>query len=93
MSEKKDNTLEVAGVGTEDYAEWNHEKTPKRAIKEFCKECMGGSYSEVKFCSSTICPLKPFRTGENPFRVRRPEMSDEKKAEVAERFRKAREGK
>lgn len=55
-----DGKLTVVGVGEEDYTKWDHAKTPQKAIKEFCRTCMCGDYNEVKYCSSTICPLKTF---------------------------------
>lgn len=83
------NQLEVQGVGTEDYGEWEGARTPQKSIKDFCKSCMGDNYSEVKHCSSIICPLKPFRTGKNPFREGRI-FTDEEKAVASERLREAR---
>lgn len=37
------------------------ELTPRRAIIENCKECMGFKSREVKGCTSPLCPLYPFR--------------------------------
>jgi len=51
-------------------------KSPAKAIRLFCKECMGLSrmeksmnkYSnEVSDCSDPMCPLFDFRFGKNPF--------------------------
>jgi len=42
--------------------------TSLSAIRAFCLECMGWSYSEVEKCTSPLCPLYPFRFGKNPSR-------------------------
>ena len=41
-------------------------KTPMRAIKAHCIECMGSVKSEVKFCTSPNCNLYQYRLGKNP---------------------------
>jgi hypothetical protein len=41
--------------------------TPKRAIRAFCVTCMGGMIAEIGRCTSTGCPLYPFRLGQNPY--------------------------
>ena len=41
--------------------------TPLKAIKQFCYECCGESRAEVKRCTASRCPLKPFRLGKNPY--------------------------
>jgi len=33
------------------------------AIKLFCFDCVGGRTAEVRKCTSTDCPLYPFRPG------------------------------
>ncbi|MFC1890925.1 hypothetical protein ACFLZT_00865 [Thermodesulfobacteriota bacterium] len=35
--------------------------TARRAILAHCKECMGFNRSEVRQCTSMLCPLWPFR--------------------------------
>lgn len=42
------------------------ELTARKAILEFCKECMGGNYDEVKKCTAKNCPLFPFRKHGTP---------------------------
>ena len=42
--------------------------TSLSAIKAFCRECVGWKSSEVGQCTSTLCPLYPFRFGRNPSR-------------------------
>ena len=37
--------------------------TPRSAIKAQCLECMGWQRAEVARCTSTLCPLYPFRRG------------------------------
>ena len=34
--------------------------TPPRAIKLFCRECMGHQVAEVPRCTDTFCPLFPY---------------------------------
>ncbi len=34
-----------------------------RSLRRFCLECQGGSASEVKSCSDTMCSLWPWRLG------------------------------
>lgn len=62
--------------------------TPVKAIRLKCLECCCDSAYEVKLCPSEDCPLWPFRMGHNP-NIRR-EYTEEQKAEMAERMRKAR---
>jgi hypothetical protein len=40
--------------------------TPRQAIREYCKWCMGNSASEVKLCQSSNCPLHAQRMGKRP---------------------------
>ena len=40
--------------------------TARRAIIEFCKECMGFNANEVRRCTAQLCPLFPFRTRDKP---------------------------
>lgn len=40
--------------------------TARRAIIEYCKECMGFNRAEVRKCTATLCPLFPFRTYDTP---------------------------
>ena len=63
-------------------------QSPLKAIKQYCYECSGENRAEVKRCSSPDCPLKPFRTGRNPFTKKR-EMTPEEKEQAIERLRKA----
>jgi hypothetical protein len=57
-------------AGPEAFRKWNEEQelkkaqrgtTPMQAIRNFCLSCVGDSYSEVKNCSSTKCPLHIYR--------------------------------
>ena len=64
-------------------------QSPLKAIKQFCYECSGENRAEVKRCSSKDCPLKPFRTGKNPFLKKR-EMTPEQKEQARQRLLKAR---
>lgn len=51
-------------------------KSPVKAIRLFCLECMGWDrrykdsgkpIDDVRTCDDTICPLYDFRFGKNPF--------------------------
>lgn len=51
-------------------------KSPIKAIRLFCFECMGWDrrykdsgkpYEDVRTCPDTMCPLFDFRFGRNPF--------------------------
>lgn len=64
-------------------------QSPLKAIKQFCYECSGENRAEVKRCSSADCPLKPFRTGRNPFLKKR-ELTPEQKEQARQRLLKAR---
>ena len=69
-------------------------KSPAKAIREFCIECMGGrgsgqNYTKlIEECVSTNCPLYDFRFGKNPFHTQN--LSDDerkRRADIArERF-------
>ena len=68
-------------------------KSPLKAIRQFCLYCMGDNASDVRNCSSKICPLKPFRFGKNPFTKR--EMSEERREQARVRlaeYRKQKNG-
>lgn len=65
---------------------------PVKAIRAFCVDCCGGSVYEVKLCTAPNCALYPFRLGKNPYRTKR-EMTEEQRAEAAERLAKARQNK
>lgn len=75
----------------EDGEENNDEiKSPLKAIRAFCIDCMGGQVREVKLCPSQICPLHAFRMGKNPYRKR--ELSPEHLAKLQEARKKAKQG-
>ena len=40
--------------------------TPLKAIKQWCFECSGRTYKEVRLCPNTHCPLYCYRFGKNP---------------------------
>jgi hypothetical protein len=44
--------------------------TPLRAIRLHCIECMGFQKSFVNECSSTLCPLHPYKMGKTSLRPR-----------------------
>jgi len=60
-------------------------KGPAKAIRLFCRECMGadregrfhGSTDDIKNCPDPMCPLFDFRFGKNPFIQR--EYSEEER--------------
>ena len=66
--------------------------SPIKAIRAKCLDCCCGSSNEVKLCTCTRCALYAFRFGKNPYRKTR-ELTDEERAEAAERMKKAREAK
>jgi hypothetical protein len=41
---------------------------PLHAIRQKCIDCCGGSFKEVRLCTSYNCPLYPLRLGKNPGR-------------------------
>lgn len=40
--------------------------TPMKAIRAKCLDCSCGSFSEVKNCPITNCPLYPYKSGHKP---------------------------
>ena len=46
-----------------------------------------GQQLEVKLCTAENCPIWPFRFGKNPFINRNQNLTDEQKAERANRMR------
>lgn len=79
-----DNELNEDGEGNN-----NEIKSPLKAIRAFCIDCMGGQVREVKLCSSEKCPLYAFRMGKNPYRKR--ELSPEHLAKLQEARKKAKQ--
>lgn len=69
--------------------------SPKKAVRLFCLECIGGSPREVKECQDFICPLWPYRHGhgfEDPGLPipEKEELSDEALEFLQKRVAKAR---
>lgn len=62
--------------------------SPVKAIREFCLQCCGGSAVDVRGCTSTMCPLKPFRFGKNPYVKRH--LTEEQKEAAKARLAEAR---
>ena len=72
-------------------------RTPLKAIKFFCRECMGMDRRKkrqlenvefVRDCTDPICPLFDFRLGKNPYIKRI--LSEEQRKAAAERLKLAR---
>ncbi|MEI8371856.1 MAG: hypothetical protein WCJ35_03370 [Planctomycetota bacterium] len=38
-------------------------KSPLQAVKQYCRECSGDSYTETQQCHITNCPLYQYRLG------------------------------
>lgn len=66
-------------------------KTPVKAIREMCIECMGGrglgqNYSKlISECCSVDCALYDFRFGKNPFHTQN--LSDDERKRRVEQGR------
>ena len=60
--------------------------TFSKAVRAKCIDCCCGQIAEVRNCTSTSCPLHPFRNGHNPYTKR--VMTDEQKKAAKERMRK-----
>jgi len=48
------------------------QKSPLKAIRRMCIECMGGDTAQaskelIRGCTTTVCPLHDFRFGRNPY--------------------------
>jgi hypothetical protein len=66
-------------------------KSPVRAIREFCIECMGGRDNKgnmklVRQCVSKTCALFEFRLGTNPYHKQI--LTTEEREERGQRLRK-----
>ncbi len=66
-------------------------KSPAKAIREFCIECMGGrgkgqnTSKLIEECASPDCALFEFRFGRNPYHTQN--LTDVQRKERAERFK------
>jgi hypothetical protein len=66
-------------------------KSPVKAIREKCIECMGGrgtgqNYNKlIKECASPDCPTFEFRFGKNPYHTQN--LTDEQRKERSERLK------
>ena len=56
-----------------------------QAIRVKCLDCVCQQTKEVRLCTTTYCPLYPYRMGNDPFRKRR-ELTPEQKMERRARF-------
>ena len=54
------------------------DRSPTRAIRRFCMQCVGGSSLEVERCHGFDCPLWSFRFGQLPETAmkKKPELFD-----------------
>lgn len=76
-------------ISADEWVSVGIEKTPLLAvIRAKCLDCSSGMTSEVAKCVAASCALWPYRMNHNPFVTRA--LSDEQKAEAAERLAKAR---
>ena len=89
-----DTPIDTRDLGPEDMAARGFKRISRGdAIRRYCVEvCMCGSRHEVLMCANGGCPLWPFKMGSDPFRDPHT-LTDEQKAEAAERLRIARERK
>lgn len=47
--------------------ELGHRRTSMTAVaRALCRDCSGGSTGEIRKCTSTTCPLWPYRMGKRP---------------------------
>ena len=65
-------------------------KSPLKAIREFCIECVGGRENEghLKFienCSSPECAVFDFRFGNNPYHIQN--LTVKQRQERSQRFK------
>jgi len=75
-----------------DFKDEKKPTNPVKAIRAKCLDCCCGQQSEVKLCENERCALHPFRFGKNPYRAKvTRELTEEQRAELAERLRKMRE--
>lgn len=65
--------------------------TPMEAIRARCVDC-ANTASEVAKCTAVNCALWPYRMGVSPYRAKR-ELTDDQRAAIGERFRRARTAK
>jgi hypothetical protein len=42
-------------------------RSPTKAMRAFCVDCMGNQFAEIRRCTSIGCALWPYRLGKNPF--------------------------
>ena len=54
-----------------DYQKLHPRRSPLKAIRGMCLDCMGGQHSMIRKCTSVGCSLWPFRLGENPYHTRK----------------------
>ena len=65
-------------------------KSPAKAIREFCIECVGGRENDgylkhIKNCGSVDCALFDFRFGNNPHH--KPKLTKEQRKDKGDRLR------
>lgn len=58
-------------LSRDDLAALGHEPGALNAIRQNCVQCQGGAEAEVRRCTTTWCPLWPFRMTSDPWRRRR----------------------
>lgn len=65
------------------------EQSARRAVRQFCLECVGGSTMLVTNCTGVVCPLWRFRFGVKPETAERKRPDDMNPDAVLARHRKA----
>lgn len=46
-------------------------RSPTKAMRAFCVDCMGNQFAEIRRCTSVGCSLWPYRMGKNPISNRK----------------------
>ena len=59
-------------------------RSPLKAIRAFCLECMCSQREEIKKCTAPGCPLYEFRLGKNPYLAQT--LTEEKRQNLRDRM-------
>jgi hypothetical protein len=84
--------MEEKTMGVSERLNLPKQKTPLKAIKSMCVECLGGPgtenlYALIRDCAAPACPLYEYRMGKNPYLKQN--LTDEQRKERSDRAKKS----